>query len=324
MLGFPRSKGFAILRIAILRLCHPSDTFLGVRDTLKAFEAFLSVERAYSPHTVSAYMRDLRGYISFLGDPDKVEALDVERALLRRYLAGLRRGSKEIAPLGDRSIARKLSSLRTFYRFLNRSERLDANPVALLDAPKLAKRLPVFAEEGWVHRMMALPDTNDARGLRDRCILELLYGTGIRLSELTGLRRESIDLAQGILTVMGKGAKERLLPVQGEAQRWLKRWLSDLGPGLAMDPLFPGRKGSISPRTVQRSVNRYLGMVASLERMSPHVLRHSFATHLLDRGADLRSIQELLGHSSLTSTQVYTHMTTKKLKDVHRKAHPRG
>ena len=295
-----------------------------MRDTLKAFEAYLAVERAYSPHTVSAYMRDLRGYLSFLGDPDKVEALDVERALLRRYLAGLRRGSADKAALGDRTIARKLSSLRTFYRFLNRSERLEANPVALLDAPKLPKRLPVFAEEGWVHRMMALPDTNESKGLRDRCILELLYGTGIRLSELVSLRRESLDLTQGILTVMGKGSKERLVPVQGEAQRWLERWLGELGPGLEKDPLFPGRKGALSPRTVQRCVSRYLGMVASLERVSPHVLRHSFATHLLDRGADLRSIQELLGHSSLTSTQVYTHMTTKKLKDVHRKAHPRG
>jgi len=295
-----------------------------VRDTLKAFEDYLSVERAYSPHTVSAYMRDLRGFLDFLGDPDKVEALDVERALLRRYLAGLRRGTVTKAPLGDRTIARKLSSLRTFYRFLNRSERLEANPVALLDAPKLAKRLPVFAEEGWVHRMMALPDTNEPKGLRDRCILELLYGTGIRLSELVRLRRDSLDLSQGILSVMGKGAKERLVPVQGEAQRWLKRWLGDLGPGLDTDPLFPGRSGALSPRTVQRSVSKYLGMVASLERVSPHVLRHSFATHLLDRGADLRSIQELLGHSSLTSTQVYTHMTTKKLKDVHRKAHPRG
>ncbi len=295
-----------------------------MKSTLKAFESYLAVERAYSPHTVSAYLRDLRGYLEFLGVPDDVEALDVERALLRRYLAKLRRGAEGKPPLGDRTIARKLSSLRTFYRFLNRSGRLAADPVALLEAPKIAKRLPVFAEEGWVHRMMAMPDTEEPKGLRDRCLLELLYGTGIRLSELVGLERADLDASQGILTVMGKGGKERLVPVQGEALRWLKRWLAELGPGRDADPLFPGRKGSISPRTVQRRVERYLGMVASLERVSPHVLRHSFATHLLDRGADLRSIQELLGHSSLTSTQVYTHMTTKKLKDVHRKAHPRG
>ena len=295
-----------------------------MKQAYKAYEDFLAVERAYSRHTVKAYLRDLDSFLEFLGSPSQVSEMDVDRLLLRRYLGQMRRGAGERGPLSDRSLARKLSSLRTFYRFLNRSGRLDANPVALLDAPNIAKRLPVFAEEAWVHRMMALPDLTTRKGLRDRCLLELLYGTGIRLGELVALLRENLDLDQGLLNVMGKGAKERLVPVQGEAQKWLKRWMGELGPGLESEPLFPGRKGSLSRRTVQRRVEHYLGRVASMERMSPHVLRHSFATHLLDRGADLRAIQELLGHSSLTSTQVYTHMTTKKLKDVHRKAHPRG
>jgi len=307
-----------------LRLFHPSDNFVRVKRILKAFENHLAVERAYSPHTVRAYMGDLRDFLRFLGDPDRVSDLDLDRLLLRRYLAGLRRGADGNRPLGDRSLARKLSSLRSFYRFLNRSGRLAANPVAWIEAPRMPKRLPVFAEEAWIHRMMALPETTRPSGLRDRCILELLYGTGIRLGELVGLKRGSLDLGQGLLTVMGKGGKERLVPVQGEAAKWMGRWLEHLGPGLDGDPLFPGRHAALSRRSVQRLVGRYLGQVASMERMSPHVLRHSFATHLLDRGADLRAIQELLGHSSLTSTQVYTHMTTKKLKDVHRKAHPRG
>jgi len=295
-----------------------------VQALLDAYESHLRVEKAYSPNTVKGYLRDLRQYLDFLDYRGDIQALAVDRPLLRRYLARLRRGAEGGRPLGDRSLARKLSSLRSFYRFLNRTGRLAVNPAELLDPPKLEKRLPVFAEEGWVHRMMALPDTTQARGLRDRCILELLYGTGMRLSELLGLRRDDVDLAQGLLSVRGKGNRERLSPVQGEALKWLKRWLESLGPGRGADPLFPGRKGTLSERTVQRRVAHWLGQVAALERCSPHVLRHSFATHLMDRGADMRAIQELLGHASLTSTQVYTHLTTQRLKEVHRKAHPRG
>ena len=302
----------------------PSDRFAPVEKILREFEAYLAVEKSYSPHTVKAYLRDVTGFLEFLGSPARSEELDIPRTLLRRYLARLRRGSEGKSPLGDRSLARKLSSLRTFYRYLNKSGRLESDPVALLEAPKLPKRLPVFAEEAWVHRMMALPDTDTPRGIRDRCILELLYGTGIRLSELVGLKREDLDLRQRMLRVRGKGGRERIVPVQGEARKWLQRWVGSLGSASPRDPIFPGRCGSLSPRTVQRRVEFYLSRVATMERASPHVLRHSFATHLLDRGADLRAIQELLGHASLTSTQVYTHMTTKKLKDVHRKAHPRG
>lgn len=294
------------------------------------FERYLLVERAYSEHTVQAYRRDLTQFLEFLdfrGDP--VE-LAVDRQRIRRFLALLRRDAFAVnrprkPALSDRSVARKLSALRAFYRWLGKRGLVEVDPSLLVQLPKLGRPLPVFAEEGWVHRMMALPDTSTRRGLRDRALLELLYGAGLRLAELQGLRRDDVDLRGELLRVRGKGAKERLVPLQGEAKRWLGRWLDLAGPSGAV-PVFVGRDGAspLSRRTVQRVVERCLGQVATLARVSPHVLRHSFATHLLARGADLRSIQEMLGHASLTSTQVYTHVSTDKLKSVLRKAHPRG
>lgn len=295
------------------------------------FERYLAVERAYSDHTVRAYCRDLGQFLDYIGFEGDISALAVDRGTIRRFLAMVRRdafamGRARKNANSDRTIARKLSSLRAFYRFLNRRGLLDVDPAALLQLPRVARSLPLFAEEGWVHRMMALPDTSQPRGLRDRAVLELFYGTGIRLEELRGLCRKDLDLRSGLLRVRGKGDKERSLPLQGEAKRWLERWLATQDSAKGSDCVFPGRDGeqALSRRTIQRIVERYLGQVASLARVSPHVLRHSFATHLLDRGADLRSIQEMLGHASLTSTQVYTHVTTEKLRKVHRKAHPRG
>ncbi len=301
-------------------------------DLLDDFLRYLAVERACSEHTVQAYRRDVSQYLSFLdfqGDPAE---LAVDRQRLRRFLALVRRdafapeqGRRRKAALSERSLARKLSALRAFYRWLNRRGLLAADPSRLVDAPRLGRPLPVFAEEGWVHRMMGLPDTATRRGLRDRALLELLYGAGLRLAELRGLARDDVDLRGELLRVHGKGNKERLVPLQGEARRWLERWLAVAAPQGAA-AVFGGRgaDGALARRSVQRIVEKYLGQVASLARVSPHVLRHSFATHLLERGADLRSIQEMLGHASLTSTQVYTHVSTEKLKAVHRKAHPRG
>ncbi|MCP4548789.1 MAG: tyrosine recombinase XerC [bacterium] len=293
------------------------------------FAQYLAVERAYSDHTCAAYGRDLDQYLDFLDFDGNVTSLDVDRQTIRRFLALVRRDAFVIRekrrPISERTIARKLSALRCFYRFLKLRGLLTTDPAALVQIPKTAKTLPVFAEEGWVHRMMALPDTKNPAGLRDKTILELLYGTGLRLSELRNLKRDDLNLPDGLFRIFGKGGKERVVPLQGEAERWLKRWLAADASG-EDEFIFPGRRSGrpLGSRTIQRVVERYLKQVATLSRMSPHVLRHSFATHLLARGADLRSIQEMLGHASLTSTQIYTHVTTEKLKAVHRKAHPRG
>ena len=301
-----------------------------MKDILGEFARHLTVEKAYSVHTVQAYRRDVTQYLDYLdfrGDPAE---LAVDRQTVRRFLALLRRdafasGRKRKQSLSDRSVARKLSALRGFYRWLGRRGLVSVDPSLLVQLPKQGRSLPVFAEEGWIHRMMGLPDTSTRKGLRDRALLELLYGAGLRLAELQGLRRDDVDFRGELLRVLGKGGKERLVPCQGEAKRWLGRWLDLIGVSAA-DPVFPGRdpERPLSRRTVQRIVERYLGQVAGLARISPHVLRHSFATHLLERGADLRSIQEMLGHASLASTQIYTHVSTEKLKAVHRKAHPRG
>jgi len=293
------------------------------------FETYLSVERACSQHTVQAYCRDLAQFLDFIDFRGEIGSLAVERNSIRRFLALVRRdafalGRARKAALSDRTVARKLSALRSFYHFLRRRGLLTEDPAALLQLPRKGQSLPIFAEEGWVHRMMSLPDTACRKGLRDRAVLELFYGTGIRLAELQGLTRDDIDLSGGLLAVHGKGGKDRLVPLQGEARRWLERWLAVQAPASGADPVFSGRGAPLSRRTIQRIVARYLGQVANLARVSPHVLRHSFATHLLDRGADLRAIQEMLGHASLTSTQVYTHVSTEKLKQAHRKAHPRG
>ena len=290
------------------------------------------MERGYSPHTVQAYLRDVGQFLEFIEFDGRAASLaEVDRNAIRRWLALVRRdafavGRPRKSGLSDRTVARKLSALRSLYRFLNRRKLIATDPAALLQSPKVGRTLPVFAEEGWVHRMMALPDTATVKGLRDRTVLELLYGTGIRLAELVGLVRDDLDFRGGLLRVMGKGGKERILPLQGEAPHWLERMLATREAPVGSDPLFPGRDGRspLSRRSVQRIVERYLGIAANLGRVSPHVLRHSFATHLLDRGADLRAIQELLGHSSLSSTQVYTHVSMERLKDVHRKSHPRG
>jgi integrase/recombinase XerC len=303
-----------------------------VDNILTEFERHLSVEKAYSRHTVEAYLRDIGQFLEFIEFDGGIEMLAaVDRNRIRRFLALVRRdafatGRARKQSLSDRTVARKLSALRSLYRFLNRRGLVRVDPAALLQSPRTGQSLPVFAEEGWIHRMMALPDTSSLKGLRDRTILELLYGTGIRLAELLGISRDDLDFRSGLLQVRGKGDKERVLPLQGEAAKWLRRWLSSQSPPVGSAPLFPGRDGesALSRRTVQRIVERYLGMTAKIGRVSPHVLRHSFATHLLDRGADLRSIQEMLGHSSLSSTQIYTHVSMERLKAVHRKSHPRG
>jgi integrase/recombinase XerC len=271
---------------------------------------------------VSAYRRDLADFEAFLvrrrGEPPRVETIAEED--VRAYLASLtRRG------LAARTVARRLATLKSFRRYLtSRSVAgLEAGPE--LRGPRLPRRLPRFLPEEDLARL--LDDGHweeEPAGRRDRAVIEVLYGTGIRLGELTGLRVRDLSEAGGLLSVRGKGNKERRVPMGEKAREALAAYRRELGPRLPTDPLFPGRRGSLSPRTVQRIVTRHLRRVAQRAKLSPHLLRHSFATHLLDRGAELRAVQELLGHASLASTQVYTHVTQERLRAVHAQAHPRG
>ena len=282
---------------------------------LDKFLSYLEIEKNCSPHTLLNYQKDLEDFLDFLAGEtmEKVEYLH-----LRRYLAHLR--SSQYRP---RTVARKLSSLRSFFRFLHREGHIPENPAVLLVTPKLDKVLPKFLSEGEAGTLIEAPPGRPDLARRDRAILETLYGTGIRVSELVGLDVDHVDLISGMALVRGKGKKERLVPVGGQAVEAIRDYLASR-PQQAR-PVFLNKNGTrLSARGVRNLINRCLLRSGLRLKVSPHVLRHSFATHLLDRGADLRSVQELLGHVSLSTTQIYTHVTTEKLKRVYDQAHPRA
>ena len=290
---------------------------------IDAFLGYLAAEKNLSRHTVAAYSRDLGQFREFLAhagaggegpSPD-----EVSHRMLRRYL-----GELSDRGIEKRSVARKLAAIRSFFRYLVRKGQIPANPALNLVTPKLPRKLPVFIDEGAVSRMMDLPDATTGEGLRDRAILELLYGTGIRVSELTGLDLPGVDRRGRTIKVRGKGSKDRILPLGSAATKALDAWLA-ARKGAAGGPVFVNRTGGpLDRRAVYRIVHRYIGLVSEVERRSPHVLRHTFATHLLNNGADLRAVKELLGHESLSTTQLYTHVTVDKLKRIYNQAHPKA
>ena len=226
-----------------------------------------------------------------------------------------------------RTTARKLSCLRSFFRFLCREGQLTDNPAAVIPTPRLERRLPSFLDEQHARRLLDAPPVSHWRGLRDRAILETLYSTGVRISELIGLNRDDVDDIAGCIVVRGKGKKERLCPVSQTALKAIGRYLTKRPAkgGRVLQALFISQKGTrLTVRQADRLVRDYVRQVGLPPTISPHSLRHTFATHLLDRGADLRSVQELLGHASLSTTQIYTHVTAQRLKKIYDQAHPRA
>ena len=279
------------------------------------FIRYLEIEKNYSKHTILNYRLDLLGFKGFLADLD----LDkVDYLFLRKYLAQLKEKK-----LSNRSVNRHLSTLRSFFRFLNREGLLKTNPMVILSSPKQEKHLPLFLTEEEVSKLIEAALPKDERGLRDRAILETFYSTGIRISELAGLSIEDIDFIGGIVKVMGKGKKERLVPIGERAIASIRAYLDSRKK--QADTLFLNKsKKRITTRGIRNIVRKYILNAGIRRGVSPHTLRHSFATHLLNRGADLRSVQELLGHANLSTTQIYTHLTTDRLKSVYDKAHPRA
>lgn len=286
-------------------------------DLIADFLTYFKTIRHASPHSVKAYERDLRALEKFAGDgfPARVDPLR-----LREYLGGLRARGQSPA-----SLARCLAAARAFFAFCRRNQKVDSNPARVLRTPKRGKPLPHFLDPDLARRLMEAPDPAAADGLRDRAVLELFYSTGMRLSELTGLAWKDVDLREGLVRVLGKRRKERLLPLGGPAQNALQAYLRQCGPVRPEEKIFRNARGGVlSARGVERVVEKYLRKIQAPGGLSPHSLRHSFATHLLDNGADLRSVQELLGHADLSTTQIYTHVTAEKLKAAYRKAHPRA
>ena len=283
------------------------------RSQVEGFLHYLKNERNYSPHTLSNYGRDLRFLTDFLRDKK------IDRLTAREYLLAL--GRHDYA---RRSVARKLSAARSFFRFLVREKKTKENPFQNLITPKLPKKLPNFLYPEEVNRLLASPDTATLPGKRDRAILELLYGTGMRVIELCRLNESDLDFDEGEVKVFGKGAKERIVIFGSFAARALRDYLAQGRPAKTA-ALFVGRRGTrLTTRQVERLIRFYAKKAGLQKKVTPHTLRHSFATHLLEGGADLRMTQELLGHVSLSTTQVYTHVTKEHLKQVYDAAHPRA
>jgi tyrosine recombinase XerC len=282
---------------------------------IEKFIRYLEIEKNYSPHTITNYRLDLEDFKAFMGQTN-IESIDY--LTLRKYLALLKEKN-----LKSRSVSRKLSTLRSFFKFLTREGFLKVNPILILSSPKMEKHLPQFLTEDETTRLIEAAVRTDERGLRDRAILETFYSTGIRVSELVGLNTEDIDFISGIVKVSGKGKKERLAPIGEHAIRAIREYLGKRKRTSAA--VFLNKSGKrITDRGVRYIIGKYIRLASIKQGVSPHTLRHSFATHLLDRGADLRSVQELLGHANLSTTQIYTHLTTERLKRVYDKAHPRA
>lgn len=290
-------------------------------------EAFLDavwMEGGLSENTLTAYRHDLQNLARWLAATSKVALLEVSHEQLLAYLAyRYNQGSKA------RTAARLLSSLRRFYRYWVRENRISNDPSARIDAPKLGRPLPKSLSEAQVEQLLAAPDVAVPLGLRDRGMLELMYACGLRVSELVGLRCEQVNLRQGVVKVFGKGRKERLVPLGEEASGWLQRYLNQartrLLAGQSCDFLFPGRAGAaLTRQAFWYRIKAYARQANIRSALSPHTLRHAFATHLVNHGADLRVVQLLLGHSDLSTTQIYTHVARERLRDLHAQHHPRG
>ena len=302
-----------------------------MEKAIRAFVAFLADERGASPETIRAYQSDLRQFLAFAASrrPAAAKPLtpaDVDAMTVREYLYWLdqRREQKS-------SMARKLAALRTFYRYLNRATGRGANPAAEVRTPKLPQRLPRVLTKDDANALMEFPEGDGLAARRDRAILETLYSTGARVSELVGMNREDLDLKEGLVRLRGKGRKERIVPIGDVAIEAIKEYHAALQhSGLSTQhskqgqPVFRNARGRrLTTRSIARFVANYSSRLAG-GRVSPHALRHSFATHLLDEGADLRAIQEMLGHASLATTQKYTHVAMDQLMKVYDQAHPRA
>ncbi|MCG2713462.1 MAG: tyrosine recombinase XerC [Candidatus Omnitrophica bacterium] len=285
---------------------------------IEKFMRYMEIEKNYSTHTILNYKLDLQNFSRFLSG---TELEKIDYLMLRKYLAVLKEKN-----LGVRSVGRRLSALRSFFRFLSREGYIKANPILMLSSPKLDKHLPSFMTEEEVYKLIEsafAKNDLDLLGLRDRAILEAFYSSGLRISELVGLNIDDLDAISGVVKIRGKGKKERIVPIGEAALSTIKKYLDKRKK--QTDAVFLNNHNRrITTRGVRDIVTKYLRIAGIKPGVSAHTFRHSFATHLLNRGADLRTVQELLGHANLSTTQIYTHLTTERLKSVYDKAHPRA
>jgi tyrosine recombinase XerC len=302
-----------------------------MQEHFRTFLQYLRGERNYSPHTLASYEDDLRQFSQSLAKhfSDSTFSLaKIDQQTIRMFLHDL--VEQEFS---RRSIARKLACLKSFFRYLYKTQIVEINPAANLQSPKLDKSLPMVLSENSVAALMQQPDQATAEGVRDRAMLELFYGTGMRLSELIQLNWNDVNVHDATVRVTGKGSKQRIIPLGRKAKEAMNQYVKMRSSVIANgyhdetngDAVFITKRGKrLSPKGVNVLMNRYIGQVSEIKKKSPHVLRHSFATHLLDRGADLRAVKELLGHESLSTTQVNTHVSVERLKKIYAQAHPKA
>ncbi|MBW7889017.1 MAG: tyrosine recombinase XerC [Bacteroidetes bacterium] len=297
-----------------------------MQKLIRSYLEYLEKEKNYSPNTIVSYANDLTQYAGFLQREFTEAAEDYNRItqqMVRAFMALLLEQG-----VAKKSVVRKLSTLRSFYKFLVRKKILSTNPALNIVTPKLERKLPQFIDKDSMQKVLQLPDKDSLEGKRDSAILELLYGSGIRRGELIGLNENDVNLRTSSVKVTGKGNKQRIVPITQAAKLAVEQYLrsrKQLFPASSTASLFYGKNDQrITPSQVNTILKKYLKEVSEIEQKSPHVLRHSFATHLLDNGADLLVVKELLGHENLSTTQVYTHVTVERLKEIYQKAHPKA
>lgn len=295
-----------------------------MRSLLGEFLNYLAIERGLAANTLEAYRRDLQGYLAFLEREGIHSLAEVTPAPVARYLWHLKDQGRS-----PRTTARHLSAIRTFHRFLFAEGFLPGNPTEHLDSPRLKRNLPQILSVEEVERLLQTPHPVEPTGLRDKAMLELLYATGLRVTELVTLKLSEVNLVVGYVRCRGKGSKERIVPIGTQAVRWVKRYLEEARPVLAKGRsspyLFLGRGGkALTRQGFWKLLKAYVRAAGIGKRVSPHTLRHSFATHLLERGADLRALQLMLGHADISTTEIYTHLDRARLKEIYDRFHPRA
>ncbi|HPT87001.1 MAG TPA: site-specific tyrosine recombinase XerD [Bacillota bacterium] len=295
-----------------------------MQEMLQDYLNYLSVERGLSQNTLESYARDLRQYLQYLKEKKNIEIKETTQATVIGYLLQLQAKGKATATL-----SRSLAAIKSYYHFLFREAKIERDPTINLDAPKQEKRLPRVLSVEDVSNLLEQPDLKTPAGIRDRAMLEVLYATGLRVSELVSLKISDLNLEMGYIKCFGKGSKERIVPLGSVASKYVKHYLEHarkfLASSLNEETLFLNHHGHrLTRQGFWKIIKKYAESINLENDITPHTLRHSFATHLLENGADLRSVQEMLGHADISTTQIYTHLTKSKIKEVYEKAHPRA
>ena len=294
-------------------------------DSIESFMLTLEKERNFSLHTIKAYKNDLNRFNYFLNNTlSRKKLAKINRNDIRKFLA-----EEYDNGYSSKTVARRLATIKSYFKYLVKTELIQENISIHINSPKVPKKLPNFVDKNLIDTLMKTPSLDTHIGIRDRAVLELFYSTGMRLSELVNMNIGDFEINKKLIRVIGKGNKERIIPYGRTAESAIKNYLKirniSLKPAFANKPLFVNSSEKrISKRTIQRRMNNYIKLVADGKRIGPHLLRHTFATHLLDNGADIRAVKDLLGHSSLSSTQIYTHVSIEKLKKDYTQAHPHG